>query len=223
MSHKIPYADKGKGLASSSSHPRQSRVKVPHFDSSELIKKHSITLIGRITNSKHRIWSLIPFLADLWKTSSRAIVADLGQGVFQFQMASEEDLQLVLENRPYHFAKWMVILQRWEPSVSREFPSQIPFWIRIQGVLKHLWTEETLKSIGNDIGEFEKQEITDSTTRMRIHMNGLQPLVISSTLVFENGDEVISNLVYEKLEKHCSICLMLDHEKQDCTSQEVVN
>lgn len=219
MSLKHSYADKGKGIAHSSKQPTQSRVKVPSFDNSELIRKHSLTLIGRITNPRQRIWSLIPFLADLWKTSSRAIGADLGQGVFQFQMASEEDMKLVLENRPYHFAKWMIILQKWEPSVSRDFPYQIPFWIKVQGVPKHLWSEETFKSIGNDIGVYEKQEITEATVRMRVHMNGLLPLIMSSVLEFDNGDEVLATLVYEKLEKHCTICMKLDHEKHDCSSQ----
>lgn len=110
MASRYSYAEKGKGIATASFQPRQSRVKVPAFDNSELIRKHSLTLIGRITNPRQIIWSLIPFLADLWKTSSRAIGADLGQGVFQFQLTSEEDMQIMLENRPYHFAKWMIIL-----------------------------------------------------------------------------------------------------------------
>lgn len=81
-----------------------------------------------------------------------------------------------------------------------DFPIQIPFWIRIQGVPKHLWSEETFKSIGTDIGVFEKQEITDSTARIRVHMNGFQPLIMVSTLEFDNGDEVLATLVYKKLE-----------------------
>lgn len=51
-------------------------------------------------------------------------------------------------------------------------------------------------------------------------MNGLLPLIMSSTLEFENEDEVMATLVYEKLEQHCSVCLMLDHEMQDFASQE---
>lgn len=111
----------------------------------------------------------------------------------------------------------MIILQRTEPSVDQSFPSQIPFWVRVQGIPKHLWYEETFKSIGNDIGIYEKQEITDSSARMRVQINGLVPLVMSSIIEFEEGFEVISRLVYEKLEKHCSFCFRLDHELQDCT------
>lgn len=123
---------------------------------------------------------------------------------------------MVLENRPYHFAKYMIILQRWETTISKSFPSEISFWIQIQGILPHLWTEEIVRSIGEDIGQFKSLEISSTVARMRVHINGLQPLVTTSIVEFSNGDEVEVNLIYEKLEKHCSFCLRLDHEKKDC-------
>lgn len=110
----------------------------------------------------------------------------------------------------------MVILQRWEPTIPPSFPSLIPFWIKVQGLPLHLWTEGTIRSIGNDIGIFEKAKITNLSARMRVHVNGLQPLIVKSVVEYPNGDEVITNLVYERLEKHCSKCLRLDHEVKEC-------
>jgi len=131
MSRKFIYSEKGKGIASPCLPPKIPRVSVPAFDDSELRRKHSLTIIGRLTNPlAQRVWGMIPFLADLWKTSTRPIGADLGQGRFQFQFSSEQDLFSALENQPYHYAKWMVILQRWEPTTSSSFPSKIPFWNR---------------------------------------------------------------------------------------------
>ena len=217
MARRLTSAEKGKGLANNASPPRRGRVSVPDFDNSELIKKHELTLIGRVTNPKHqRMWSLIPFLSDLWKCNSRPFGSDLGQGRFQFQFASAEDLQNVLDNRPYHFAKWMLILQQWEPSVSPRFPSQIPFWVQVQDLPLHLWNEAILRSVAGDIGTFESWEITASKARFRVHINGLQPLVFKTTLDFKNGDEVTVVLVYEKLEKFCTTCKKLDHEYNDC-------
>lgn len=78
MQRRMSYAEKGKAPAEPSSPPSTARVKVPNFDSSELIKKHALTLVGRMTNPKvQRIWSLIPFLSDHWKCESRPIGADL--------------------------------------------------------------------------------------------------------------------------------------------------
>ncbi|XP_009133671.1 uncharacterized protein LOC103858131 [Brassica rapa] len=210
MNRKLTPAEKG------SEAPRRARVRVQEPD---LLQKHSLTLIGKVTNpSVQKVPSLIPFFTNHWKTNEiRTVGSDLGQGLFQFQFDSESDLLAVLENRPYHFAKWMVILQRWEPTVSPSFPSLIPFWIKVEGIPAHLWTEETIRSIGEDIGRFECSDIISTlSVRMRVHVNGRLPLIKSSVIEYPNGDEVRVSLVYEKLEKHCSHCYRLDHELKDC-------
>src|SRR5690606_32388933 len=137
--------------------------------------------------SVQKVWSLIPFFTEMWKTESRPVGSDLGQGMFQFQFERESDLQLVLHKRPYHYAKWMIILQRWEPTTSPYFPCLIPFWIKVQGIPLHLWTEDTIMSIGQDIGIFEKAEITSLSARMRVQVNGRLPLIMESVLEYPNG------------------------------------
>lgn len=220
MAHRrLTSAEKGKGveLEIQSQPPRAARVRAPQPDNLELIRKHSLTLIGRVTNkSVQKVWSLIPFFTEHWKTEFKPVGSDLGNGLFQFQFELESDLTSVLEQRPYHYARWMVIIQRWEPTVSPSFPSLIPFWIKVQGLPVHLWTEPTIKCIGEDIGRYEKAEITSLTVRMRVHVDGLLPLIKILVVEFPNGDEVATTLVYERLDKHCTKCLRLDHELKEC-------
>lgn len=219
MAHRrITSAEKGKGIdLSSQQPPRLARVKAPLPDNSELMRKHSLTLIGRVTNkSTQKVWSLIPFFTEHWKTEFKPIGADLGNGLFQFQFELESDLLDVLEQRPYHYARWMVILQRWEPTVSPNFPSLIPFWVKVQGLPVHLWTEPIIRAIGEDIGLYEKADITPLTARMRVHIDGLLPLIKTSVVEFPNGDSVTVTLLYERLDKHCTKCLRLDHKLKEC-------
>lgn len=110
----------------------------------------------------------------------------------------------------------MVIIQRWEPTLSPAFPNQIPFWIQVQGVPLHLWSTEILERIAYDIGTYDLSEITNTMTRMRVFINGLQPLIRKSTLEFDDGRELEVNLVYEKLQNHCTTCLSLCHDKNAC-------
>ncbi|KAL0702826.1 hypothetical protein Bca4012_058948 [Brassica carinata] len=217
-SKRFSAAEKGKGLSFDRTPPaRTARVKVQEPDNSKLLRKHSLTLIGKVTNkSVQKMAPLIAFFTEHWKTEGRPIGSDLGHGMFQFQFEREADLLAVLEKRPFHFAKWMIILQRWEPTASPDFPSLIPFWIKIEGLPVHLWTEGTLKTIGEDIGFFEKVEITNLAARMRVHVNGRLPLIKESEIEFPNGDVVNVSLHYEKLEKHCPKCLKLDHDFKDC-------
>lgn len=132
--------------------------------------------------------------------------------MFQFQFQNEEDLLAVLEKRPYHSARWMVIVQRWELTVSKTFPSLILFWIKIQGIPVHLWDEETVQRLGENIGIFETAEVTALQVRMRVQVDGLLPLIKTSNLSYSNGDEVDVTFVYEKLEKHCLHCGRLEND-----------
>lgn len=219
MAHRgISSAEKGKGLELEQQQPvRSARVKVPLPDNSDLLCKHSLTLIGRVTNkSAQKVWSLIPFFTEHWKTEFKPVGSDLGNRMFQFQFERESDLLSVLEQRPYHYARWMVIVQRWEQTISPTFPSLIPFWIKVQGLLVHLWTEPTIKCVGKDIGIYEKSEISPLMVRMRVHIDGLLPLIKHSVVEYPNGDEVPVTLVYERLDKQCIKCLRLDHELKEC-------
>ena len=138
MENKIPHHQKGKGLAKGYSPPPRKRIRAPDVDTSSLIEANSLTLIGRLVNPfGQRMWSLFPFLLNRWNLKGKALGADLGRGVFQFRFDLEDDLLKVLEGRPYHFDQWMVILQKWEPTISNDFPSLIPFWIELQGLPKH--------------------------------------------------------------------------------------
>ncbi|XP_048591504.1 serine/arginine repetitive matrix protein 1-like [Brassica napus] len=215
---RLTAAEKGKGMVSEPYQaPRKARVRAPEPANSYLLQKHSLTLIGRVTNlSVQKVWSLLPFFTDRWATETRPVGSDLGQGMFQFQFAREEDLLSVLEKRPYRYAKWMVIVERWNPTTAPDFPSLIPFWIKVQGLPVHLWTEDTVKVIGEDLGVYETADITSLSARIRVQINGRLPLIMESIVEFPNGDEVTATLVYEGLDKHCTYCKRLDHEAREC-------
>lgn len=168
--------------------PRTARVRLPEPDNSELLKKHALTIIGRVTNpSAQKVGSLIPFFIEHWKADVPPVRSDLGSGMFQFQFELESDLLTVLAKQPYHFGRWMIILERWVPTLSPNFPAMIPFWIKIQGIPVYLWTEGAARTIGEDIGTFEAAEVTPLTFRMRVHVNGRLPLIKSTTIEYPNG------------------------------------
>ncbi|CAF1786267.1 unnamed protein product, partial [Brassica napus] len=85
-----------------------------------------------------------------------------------------------------------------------------------QGIPVHLWAEETIKSIGDDLRIYEKAEITSSSVRMRVQVNGRLPLMMKYIIDYSNGEEVTASLKYKRLEKHCSKCFRLDHDIKDC-------
>ncbi|KFK33524.1 hypothetical protein AALP_AA5G024200 [Arabis alpina] len=59
-------------------------------------------------------------------------------------------------------------------------------------------------------------EVTTTSAKVKVHVNGLKPLFTSSIVEYPNGDEVTAHLVYEKLERHCTLCMMLNHDITEC-------
>lgn len=217
MENRIPYHQKGKGIERGYSPPPRKRIRAPDLDTSDLIEENALTLIGRLTNpSGQLLWALFLFLSNRWTLRGKATGSDLGQGVFQLKFDFLEDMQQVLDNRPYHFDQWMVILQKWEPIIAPSFPSLIPFWIELQGLPKHFWKPEMLQTIGEELGEVLDKEITSSSVKIKVLLDGLQPLIKETIVDFPDGNEAVVYLDYQNLKNHCQHCQRLTHEKKSC-------
>lgn len=100
--------------------------------------------------------------------------------------------------------------------ISPLFPSHIPFWIRVKGIPVHFWHEKMIYNIGQELGTLEDYKITKTSTRMRVLLDGLKPLVKESVIDFASGEETPFTLEYEELEYHCSRCNMLTHLSRSC-------
>lgn len=139
----------------------------------------------------------------------------LGHNCFQFRFEREDDLKWILDNRPYHFAFWMVILQKWESVISPSFPSLIPFWIKIKVLPLHYWHKDMICRVAQELGFRESHELTRTTSRVRVLIDGLKPLIKESIVEFDSGEESVITLEYEKLEQHCSFCFSLLHLRKN--------
>lgn len=162
------------------------------------------------------MWTLLPALPRKWNVEGRAWGSDLGNNCFQYRFEREEDLRKVLDNRPYHFGYWMIILQRWEPVISSSFPSMIPFWIKIRGLPLHYWHKKVICEIGKDLGTLENHELTKTTARVQVSVDGLKNLIKDTIMDFESGEECVLTFEYERLENHCKLCGNLSHLMEDC-------
>ncbi|XP_009138599.2 uncharacterized protein LOC103862666 [Brassica rapa] len=221
-SRRFSAAEKGKGVTSQPNEAPVKRVRAPVFDTSALIRDNALTLIGRVTNPKEQpVDSLISALPRKWSLKGQVSGSDLGQDCFQFRFELEEDLLQVLLKRPFHYNQWMLILQWWEPVISPSFPSQIPLWIKLQGLPLHFWHEKMIYDLGQDLGTLEEYKITKTSARIRVSFDGLKPLPRSALVEFESGEELMVNFDYEDLGYNCSRCYSLSHLARSCPSATV--
>ncbi|KAL0873920.1 hypothetical protein Bca101_023625 [Brassica carinata] len=157
---------------------------------------------------------MIVRMPQVWNLEGRVEGRDMGPERFQFRFESENDLLTVLAKGPYHHKKWMLILQRWEPVISPNFPSSIAFWIRIHGIPLHYWTDGALHAIGKTLGHVSTRDVKEA--RIRVELNGLNPLEMSSEIQLPSGEITDVEFEYLKIEKHCFLCFSLLHEEKDC-------
>lgn len=220
MAYRSSRRDKGKWIPDPPRESRRPPIKIPQGDTASLIEEHKLTLIGRVTNPKiQKTRALVDFFLNQWRVSGNITGRDLGPLMFQFKFESEEDLQTILANAPFHFKRWMMILQRWEPVVSDFFPALIPFWITIHGLPLHFWTKPALDTIGNELGPVEGYEVEKG--RIRVLINGLKPLEMKLDISVA-GEIKQVELEYDNLGKHCFLCFSLSHEKEDFPSQRAL-
>ena len=86
------------------------------------------------------------------------------------------------------------------------------------GVPLHLWTEKNLKEIGSRLGHVHQDTIELIEGRMLLDIDSRRPLKFARKAESPEGDEVMIEIKYEMLFKHCSTCGMLTHEKEYCPS-----
>ncbi|KAF8106022.1 hypothetical protein N665_0148s0010 [Sinapis alba] len=126
-----------------------------------------------------------------WGMEERVTANDLCNGKFLFNFNSEEDLNSVLQQGPFHF-------------------NFLPL---------HLWTVTNLKKIGARLGVVDTLELAEG--RMLVNVDSRKSLKFSRKVESPNGDEVTIEIKYDKLFKHCSLCGMLTHEKELCPSVDM--
>lgn len=113
----------------------------------------------------------------------------------------------------------MVILERWKPIIADTFPSSISFLIKIKGLPLHFRDEDMICRIGKELETLEKHELTKTSARVRVSVNSLKPLVKETIIELDSGEECKVTLEYERLQNHCSNCLLLSHHSEHFPSR----
>ena len=192
-------------------------IKLTDHDVSQNINEFKLSLIGKILNPKKQsVEKLLQKMLVQWGMEERITANDLGNGKFLLNFTTEDELNSVLRQGPFHFNFCMFVLVRWEPIVHDDYPWIIPFWTRLIGVPLHLWTENNLREIGSRLGHVHQDTIELIEGRMLLDIDSRRPLKFARKAESSEGDEVTIEIKYEILFKHCSTCGMLTYEKEYC-------
>lgn len=114
----------------------------------------------------------------MWKCKGCVDAMEMGRGRFQFRFEEEPVLQAVLDNRPYYFDGWMTAIERWVPTVRRDFPSTIPFWVKIVDLPGQYCVDDQVEKIGEDLGELMNWIVVEPFPLVRVMIECDAPLIL---------------------------------------------
>ncbi|XP_030948588.1 uncharacterized protein LOC115972436 [Quercus lobata] len=138
----------------------------------EILEECSLSLIGHfLTTRQYNQRAAKAMLRTILKMGSNLRIIDVVDGLFQFKFSLESQLKWVMNNGPWSFDNYPLVLRRWErgmTATSVKFHS-LPIWTQVWGLPFDLITEET----GRDIGEWIRKVIevdTNAFTSEQAHL-----------------------------------------------------
>ncbi|KAK3031962.1 hypothetical protein RJ639_037123 [Escallonia herrerae] len=142
-----------------------------------------------------------------------------------FTFNNSQDLQRVLDRRPWSIMGTHLILQPWPPDKTLQEVSLVysPFWVRIYGLPPNKMTKKNAIIIGNRIGSL--LEIEESKNgrigekgfmRLKVNINIEAAFPRGFALKREKENDTWIQFRYEKLPDFCFGCGHLGHVQKWC-------
>ncbi|MBA0754182.1 hypothetical protein Gogos_005485 [Gossypium gossypioides] len=103
-------------------------------------------------------------MKSIWKTRKKFEIQMVGQNLFLIVFDLEEDLDTIMERRPWLFRKSIILFDRLIQAVERDqiMLNSSPFWIKIDSYLPEFDKKDLLYAIGVTFGGLSDLKLTKS-------------------------------------------------------------
>ncbi|MBA0789188.1 hypothetical protein Gotri_026225, partial [Gossypium trilobum] len=117
-------------------------------------------------------------MRSIWKARKKFEIQMVGQNLFLIIFELVEDLEMILEGRPWLFLKSVILFDRLCQAVERDQLRLIssPFWIKIYSCFPEFDKKDLLHAIGATFGGVFRSEINEEFCRLRINLDVQKPL-----------------------------------------------
>lgn len=105
---------------------------------------------------------------------------------------------------------------------SKRLLQYIPLWVQMSKIPENYYTHSALMSLAEMLGEVKvlafdpTKPITQPFIRVQVRFNVAKPLRMAKVLNMGGGKTHTIHFDYERLQKRCYTCKMLNHEKSAC-------
>ncbi|MBA0552331.1 hypothetical protein Golob_023153 [Gossypium lobatum] len=146
---------------------------------SMVVPSEKLTLICTIWTEKfYNPESFKAQMRSIWKTRKNFEIMIARQNLFMLEFDLYEDLEAIMQGRPWFFRKSVILFDRLTKPIER---AQIrltssPFWIKIGSCLPEFDKKDLLHAIGVTFGGVIRSKINGNLCRLKINLDVQKPL-----------------------------------------------
>ncbi|CAN1227749.1 hypothetical protein LINGRAPRIM_LOCUS1217 [Linum grandiflorum] len=138
-----------------------------------------------LTTRPYNFQKLKHRMAIVWEPGMWMKAEELGQNLLLFRFYSELDLRWVIDNGPWHFERFLLVLHELK---TGEDPTMIPLhhadsWVQIHNLQPSFFRESVGRGLGDFIGKYVSYDTErnvyknkDSFIRIRVTLDTTKPL-----------------------------------------------
>lgn len=114
--------------------------------------------------------SLRAQVRSIWKTKKKFEIMIASQNLFKIIFDDEEDLEQIMNGRPWFFRKQLIIFDRLKKSVERNKIRLVssPFWLKVGPCLPECDRKDLMHVVGSTFGGIIHSEIKGDFCRIRV-------------------------------------------------------
>ncbi|CAE6123705.1 unnamed protein product [Arabidopsis arenosa] len=188
--------------------------------------EHQLSLVVKGLHPSQNPAGIKVMMPKIWKLEGRITSRINDDGSVQFFFKREHQLLTVLDNGPWTYKDWLVVVDRWSRRQYPDFLRIIRFWVRILNLPDDSRNERMIDEIGGVLGHVEEVHIQQPSADKPGEVWVRIPFDISGKLLFaryfqldDSGNPTLIRYIYDKLRRFCSICGSLTHQASGCNSQ----
>ncbi|MBA0574784.1 hypothetical protein Golob_007032 [Gossypium lobatum] len=186
---------------------------------SMVVPNSKSTLICTVWTEKlYNLDSFRAHMKGMWRTRKKFEIQVAGKNLFLIIFELEEDLELILEGRPWLFRKSLILFDRLCQAMERDQIKLIssPFWIKIESCSPEFDKKDLLHAIGGTFGGALRSEVSEEFCRLRINLDVQKPLRRGIFVSTDYVSKVWILFKYENLSLFCFGCGRMGHGMINC-------
>jgi 14-3-3 protein epsilon len=180
-------------------------------------------LIGRILTDKQiRFAYLKERLSHFWKPGKKVSILQSEGGRYLFQFNHRLDAAKVLDEGPWLFDSYNIIVERIAPGVvpaSVEL-NHLDIWLQVYRLPFGFIQQKVGQAIGHYLGELKEYDYRNTVhstyMRLKVRIDVTKPLQQGWKVRANEGNYVQIIFKYEKLGTFCYLCGLLGHTDKNC-------